>query len=121
MCIECFFETKIVSVDFSCPVMFPKYAIRYVGGNNIKIKLCCTYRLRNRVLREHETNQNGLFEGNHNRRKSFNTYFVFLTEIISSRNREENRSMKVLRDVQRRSFHCSEDENTSLRRGRRQS
>ena len=28
--------------------------------------------------------------------------------------------MKVLRDVQRRSFHCSEDENTSLRRGRRQ-
>ena len=28
--------------------------------------------------------------------------------------------MKVLRDVQRRSFHCSEDENTSLRRGMRQ-
>jgi len=25
------------SVDFSCPVMFPKFAIRYVGGNNIKI------------------------------------------------------------------------------------
>ena len=37
MCIGCFFEAKIVSVDFSCPVMFPKYAIRYVGGNNIKI------------------------------------------------------------------------------------
>ena len=37
MCIGCFFEAKIVSVDFSCPVMFPKYAIRHVGGNNIKI------------------------------------------------------------------------------------
>ena len=37
MCIGCFFEAKIVSVDFSYPVMFPKYAIRYVGGNNIKI------------------------------------------------------------------------------------
>ena len=37
MCIGCFFEAKIVSVDFSCPVMFPKYAIRYVSGNNIKI------------------------------------------------------------------------------------
>ena len=37
MCIGCFFEAKIVSVDFSCPVIFPKYAVRYVGGNNIKI------------------------------------------------------------------------------------
>ena len=37
MCIGCFFEAKIVSVDFSCPVIFPKYAIRYVGGNKIKI------------------------------------------------------------------------------------
>jgi len=37
MCIGCFFEAKNVSVIFSCPVMFPKYARCYVGGNNIKI------------------------------------------------------------------------------------
>ena len=90
------------------------YARCYVGGNNIKINTLLYISGNTKLTKMVYSRQTTSEE------RALMPFFA----IISSRNREEtDRSpatiMKLLRGVRCRSFHRFEDENTSLRRGRR--